>query len=241
MLHKTRAIVLKVTDYGEASVIVQLFTEKLGVQSYIINGVNKPKAKVSRNMLQPLHLLDLVVYHKSTGSIQRIKEIKAAVILKHIPYDIAKSSITMFLNEILYKAIKQQVPDEQMFDYIFGSIELLDNLDAGIANFHLVFMIGLTRFIGFFPSDVNAVDTSYFDLHNGVFSNTRPESNFYLSPPHTAHFKQLLIYGYNNLAAIVLTNTERRYLLSRLLEYYALHVEGFGNIRSQDVLEEVLS
>ena len=184
MLHKTRGIVLKVTDYGEASVIVQVLTEKFGMQSYIINGVKKPKAKISRNMLQPLHLLNLIVYHKTSGSIQRIRELKNVPILQHIPYDIAKSSIALFLNEVLYKAIKQQVPDEQMFQYIFGSIELLVNLTTSLANFHLLFLIGLTRFLGFSPGQVNAADSIYFDLHNGVFSNSRPESSFYLASPY---------------------------------------------------------
>ncbi|MGN6180436.1 MAG: DNA repair protein RecO, partial [Mucilaginibacter sp.] len=106
MLHKTRAIVFKTTDYGESSVIVQLFTEKFGLQSYIINGVKKPKAKISRNMLQPLHLLEVVVYHKANTSIQRIAELKNAPMLLSIPYDVVKSCIAIFLNEVLYKAIK---------------------------------------------------------------------------------------------------------------------------------------
>ncbi|MDT3403893.1 DNA repair protein RecO [Mucilaginibacter terrae] len=241
MLHKTRGIVLKTTDYGEASVIVQLLTEKFGMQSYIINGVKKPKAKISRNMLQPLHLLDLIVYHKGTGSIQRIRELKNAPLLHRIPYDVVKSSIALFLNEVLYKAIKQQTPDEQMFGYIFGSVELLDNLNEGIANFHLLFLLGLTRFLGFYPHNNDSDGAHYFDLHNGVFSRLKPESNFYMSPPHTGHFSQLLNRSFEDLPNIKLSNDERRYLLTRLLEYYALHVDGFGNIRSHDILEEVLS
>src|SRR5437868_15396845 len=112
MLHKTRGIVFKTTDYGESSVIVQIFTEKFGLQSYIINGVKKPKAKITRNMLQPLHLLDLVVYYKNTGAVQRIKELKNAPLLQNIPYNVLKSGIALFLNEVLYKAVKQQTPDE---------------------------------------------------------------------------------------------------------------------------------
>ena len=241
MLHKTRGIVLKVTDYGEASVIVQLFTEKFGMQSYIINGIKKPRSKIARNMLQPLHLLDMVVYHKGTGSVQRIKELKNVPLLQHIPYNVVKSSIALFLNEVLYKAIKQQSPDEQLFDYVFHGVELLDNVTAGLANFHLLFLLGLTRFLGFYPDSKNVADAAYFDMRNGVFSSVKPESNFYLSPPHTAHFAQLLNRGFEDLPGIKLSNDERRYLITRLLEYYALHIDSFGNIRSHDVLEEVLS
>ncbi|HEX3386975.1 MAG TPA: DNA repair protein RecO, partial [Mucilaginibacter sp.] len=112
MLHKTRGIVFKTTDYGESSVIVQVFTEKFGLQSYIVNGVKKPKAKITRNILQPLHLLDMVVYHKNTGQVHRISELKASPVLQSIPYDVIKSSIAIFLNEVLYKAVRQQSADE---------------------------------------------------------------------------------------------------------------------------------
>lgn len=241
MLHKTRGIVLKQTDYGETSVIVQIFTEKFGLQSYIINGVKKPKAKITRNMLQPLHLLDLVVYYKNIGTVQRIKELKNAPVLQNIPYDVVKSSIALFLNEIIYKSIKQQTPDEQLFEYIFRSVELMDNLKDGLVNFHLVFMVGLSRYLGFYPDDSTATDADYFDMRNGVFTRYKPESLLFLSPPHTQNFYQLLQHGFDDLAGIKLTADERRYLISRLLEYYALHIEGFGNIRSHEVLEEVLS
>jgi DNA repair protein RecO (recombination protein O) len=240
MLHKTRGIVLKLTDYGDTSVIVQVFTEKFGLQSYMINGAKKPRAKIGRNMLQPLHLLDLVVYHKNTGNVQRIKELKNAPLLTHLPYDVVKSSIAMFLNEVLYKAIKQQTSDEQLFSYVFGSIELLDNLKQGLANFHLVFLLGLTRYLGFYPDYISANEADYFDMHNGVFTRYKPESSQYLSPPHTQYFFQLLNKGFHDLASIKLSNDERRYLITRLLDYYALHVEGFGFIRSHEVLEEVL-
>src|SRR5215469_15453500 len=121
MLHKTRAIVFKTTDYGESSVIIQLFTEKFGLQSYIINGVKKPKAKISRNMLQPLHLLDVVVYHKSTGNVRRISELKNSPVLLSIPYDVVKSCVAIFLNEVLYKAVRQQSADEHLFEFIFSA------------------------------------------------------------------------------------------------------------------------
>ena len=240
MLHKTRGIVLKVTDYQEASVIVQLFTEKFGMQSYIINGVKKPKAKISRNMLQPLHLLDMVVYHKSTGGVQRVKELKNSPVLQSIPYDVVKSSIAMFLNEVLYKSIKQQSPDEQLFSYIFNSIEWLDNRAQHLVNFHLVFLIRLTRYLGFYPDNSAATSADYFDMDNGVFTRYKPEGQF-LSPPYTQNFNKLLKYNYDDMQQLNFSNDERRYLINKLMDYYAMHVEGFGNVRSNEILEEVLS
>lgn len=240
MLHKTRGIVLKTTDYGESSVIVQIFTEKLGLQSYIINAVKKPKAKISRNMLQPLHLLDMVVYHKNTGNVQRIAELKNAPLLQTIPYDVIKSSLAIFLNEVMYRAIRQQSADENLFGFVFSAIEWLDHQTTGLANFHLVFLTQLTRYLGFYPDRYQAAGSDYFDMKNGNFSRYKPDSVLYLSPPHTQNFNHLLQYGFEDLEKIKFTNDERRYLLAKLLEYYALHIEGFGSIRSHEILEEVL-
>ena len=240
MLHKTRAIVFKTTDYGESSVIVQLLTEKFGLQSYIINGVKKPKAKISRNMLQPLHLLDLVVYHKNNTSIQRISELKNSPVLLSVPYDVIKSCLAIFLNEVLYKAVRQQGADENLFEFVFNSVELLDHTTEGLANFHLLFLVQLTRYLGFYPDMTNAGDADYFDMKNGVFTRHKPDSFSFLSPPHTRNLYNLLQCGFENAAQLKLSNDERRLLLSKILEYYALHIESFGNIRSQGVLEEVL-
>ncbi len=240
MLHKTRGIVFKVTDYGESSVIVQVYTEKFGMQSYIVNGAKKPRAKINRNMLQPLYLLDMVVYHKNNGTIQRIAELKNAPLLQTIPYDVIKSSLVLFLNEVLYKSVKQQQGDEHLFGFIFKAIELLDHLDTNLANFHLVFLMALSRHLGFYPDRNKPEGANYFDMNNGVFTRHKPESWQYLSPPHTQNFFLVLQYGFERMENISLKNSERRYLLTKLLDYYALHVDGFGNIRSQEVLEAVL-
>ncbi|WP_428330647.1 DNA repair protein RecO [Mucilaginibacter sp.] len=241
MLHKTRGIVFKTTDYGDTSVIVQVFTEKFGLQSYMVNGAKKPRAKISRNMLQPLHLLDMVVYHKNTGNVQRIKELKNSPLLQTIPYDVIKSSIAMFLNEVLYKSIKQQSADENLFDFAFNAIEWLDHQTQGIANFHLLFLVKMTRYLGFYPDRYLAGEADYFDLKNGVFNKYKPDSVLYLSPPHTQNFTALLEGSFENIHQLKLNNDERRYLIQKLLEYYALHIESFGFVRSHEVLEEVLS
>ena len=192
-------------------------------------------------MLQPLHLLDLVVYHKNNVSVQRVAELKCAPVLQSIPYNVIKSSLTLFLNEVLYKAVKQQTGDESLFNFIFHSVELLDHQAGNIANFHLLFLIRLSRYLGFYPDQNMPDGTDYFDMKNGVFTRHKPEHWLYLSPPHTGNFYQLLKYGFEEQERISLNNDDRRYLLDKLLEYYAYHMEGFGHIHSHEVLEEVLT
>src|SRR5690606_17834537 len=137
MLHKTQGITLKTTNYADNSIVAHIFTETFGMQSYLINGAKKPKVKLSANLFQPLHPLELVVYHKHSSNLQRIKEAQQYPPLKSIPLDIVKSSVAIFLNEVLYKVFKQQSPDPYLFHFVQQSILWLDESKTNIANFHL--------------------------------------------------------------------------------------------------------
>jgi DNA repair protein RecO (recombination protein O) len=119
--------------------VAQLYTEQFGMQSYLITGARKPKAKIKANILQPLHLLEIVATHKDNGSLQRISEARQVPVLQEIPYDIVKSSLALFLNEILYKILKEQ--KRLIFEFIHQSIRWLDETHLNLANFHLVFLI----------------------------------------------------------------------------------------------------
>lgn len=198
MLHKTRGIVFKTTNYSESSVIVQVYTEKFGLQSYLINGVKKPRAKISRNMLQPLYLLDMVVYHKAGGNIQRVAELKNAPVLQTIAYDVVKTSIVMFLNEVLYKSVRHQDPDENLFGFVFHAIEFLDHQQEGLANFHMLFLLKLTRYMGFYPEVNQDINADFFDMKEGVFKRYKP------SMPYTFHRRthKTLISCYNTRSRI---------------------------------------
>ena len=241
MLHKTRGIVFKTTNYSESSVVVQIFTEKFGIQSYLINGVKKPRAKIGMNILQPLHLLDMVVYHKAAGNIQRAAEIRQTPVFLTIPYDIVKSSLVMFLNEVLYRSIKQQTADEVLFEFLFHAIEILDRMEKGVLNFHLYFLLRLTRFLGFYPDITEAAGASYFDLSNGCFTKHIPPHSSIIEQPLTAVWLKILQSNFDNLHSLQISTTDRRILLTKILDYYRLHIESLGPIKSHLVLEEVLS
>ncbi len=240
MLHKTRGIVFKVTDYSESSVVAQIFTEDFGVQSYLINGVKRPKGKIRLSMLQPLHLLDMVVYFKPNAGIQRISELRCEPLLQSIPYDIAKSSIVLFINEILYKCVKHQYEDAKLFEFLHSSIALLDQTAQSISNFHLYFLLQLSRYLGFYPDKSRQGTCSYFDLKNGGYVKTMAENVFVLSEQHTSYFTGLLNSDFGTFHTIKIPGRERRLLLEKLVLYYQIHVEDLGQIKSHLVLEEVL-
>lgn len=240
MLHKLRGIVLKTTTYSESSVVVQIFSDQFGLQSYLVNGVRKPKAKIPLNLLQPLHLLEMVASHKITGSMHRIAEARAAPIFSSIPYDITKSSMVMFLNEVLYQAIKHQGTDERLFDFIFNAICWLDEAPAATPNFHLSFLIKTTRFLGFAPTLTNLSDQIYFDLQEGTFTSLPPAHPNYIGHLEASLLIQLFSLPFEQLHTLQISSPNRRILLTKILRYYGLHISGFGEIKSHEVLEEIL-
>lgn len=241
MLHKVKGIVLKTTNYSETSVIVQVLTDKFGMQSYLINGVKKPKAKIKMNMLQSLHLLDMVVYHKTNTNIQRVSEVRQTPVFKSIPYDMLKTSIVIFLNEVLYKSIRQQSADESLFDYIFNSIAWFDENEEINPNFHLSFLLKLTRFLGFSPNDKKRSDQTYFDLQEGEFVSRIPIHSNYLELEDALGFIALFNTPLEQTAEIKFTNTQRRFLLDKILVFYTLHTASFGEVQSHKILETLLS
>ncbi|WP_316805797.1 DNA repair protein RecO [Pedobacter agri] len=241
MLYKVKGIVLKTTNYSESSVIVQVLTDKFGMQSYLINGVKKPKAKIKMNMLQSLHLLDMVVYHKANTNIQRVSEVRQTPVFKSIPYDMVKTSIVIFLNEVLYKSIRQQSADDSLFDYIFNAIAWFDETEELNPNFHLSFLLKLTRFLGFSPNEKRRTDQNYFDLQEGEFVSRVPIHSNYLQLEDALGFILLFKTPLEKISEIKMSNVQRRFLLDKILVFYTLHTASFGEVQSHKILEALLS
>ena len=237
MLQKVRGIVLKTTDYSDTSVVAQILTDKFGMQAYLINGVKKTKSKNKMSMLQPLHLLDMVVYHKMNSNLQRISEIRPQPIFKTIPYDFIKTSIVIFLNEVLYKSIKQQGEDQDLFDFIFNAISWFDECAVPSANFHLAFLLKLTRFLGFAPNEEQRSDQYYFDLQEGEYVSRIPTHPNYLGQDDAKSFVSLYKTAIEKIDSINLDSVKRRLILDKILIYYKLHTSSFGEVKSHKILE----
>lgn len=239
MLEKTRGIVLKLTPYGDTSVVAQIFTESFGLQSYMVHGAKKPRAKIRINMLQPLQLLDLVVYRRANADLQRISEARTSPSFTSIPYDMAKSSVVMFINEVLYKVLRHQDADLPLFQFVFNAVSWLDSVEQMPPDFHLYFLLRLTRYLGFQP-DRRPAGTQFFDLKDGVYLSYAPAHPLVLVQPFVDHFEQLSTVPLEELAGVRLTREQRQYLLDKIIEYYRLHVH-LGEIKSHAILAEVLS
>ena len=220
MLSKTRGIVFRFTRYGDTSIIVTIFTQAYGLQSYLVNGVRSKSGKGQISLYQPLTLLDLVVYHRENANLMRIKEVRCLHAYQHIHQDINKTTIALFLNEILNKAVKDQSNAEAIFDFLMRSFITLDQLDD-VENFHLQFLIQLSRHLGFGAHDVQE-----------VLEGLR------ISPEEDEALRQLLVCSYDTPP--LMSYDSRRNILEVLVTFYHRHIGHMGEIRSVDVLKEIL-
>lgn len=221
MLYKTRGIVFRFTKYGDTSIIVNIFTELFGLQTYIVNAVRTKSAKSQIALYQPLTLLNLVVYHKENVAIARIKEVQCAHPFATLHTDVRKSTLALFLNEVLNKSIREQSHAAEICSFLFDSLEILDRLNQGYENFHLVFLIKLSRFLGFGPHSVDEILVGrLIDAEEAVV------------------LKNLLTSDFSE--QISMNNNQRRSLLSVILQFYKQHIENFGEVKSVQVLREVL-
>ncbi len=241
MLHATRGIVLRTTKYGETSLIAHILTEKFGLQSYMINGARVAKAKTSANLFQPLTLLSLITYHKETSGIQRIKEVKVEHPFTSISFNIIKSSIGLFIAEVIYRTTKQQQSDTPLFDFVYNSILLLDMQESNVVNFHLVFLMQLSKHLGIYPNDTQSIDTPFFDVQTGQFCETKPHHTLYMDSTLSTLFSQLMATSFEQQHLLTISTAQRQSLLNSLLTYYEYHLDNMGTIHAHKILQEVLA
>lgn len=241
MIYNTRGIVLRHLKYSETSVIAKIYTELFGLQSYLINGVRSKKAKVKANILQPLSLVDMIVYHKEKSGLQRIKEVSCNPPFSSIPYDISKSSIALFIAEILYKSIREEEANANLFEFLFNSIQILDLTTGNCANFHLLFMLQLTKHLGFYPNGKYSGKFNFFDLREGVFLKEQPVHPHFIPPPIGVYLNLLSETSFEKLNQINIKPGHRKRLLEHLIEYYELHLSNMNEVKSHRILETVMN
>jgi DNA repair protein RecO (recombination protein O) len=218
MITKTRGIVFRFARLRETSIIVTIFTEVFGLQSYVVNGV-RAAGKSKMALFQPLTLLDLVVYHREHANLNRIREVRC--IHPYRSNDIRKVTIMMFIDELLNKTVREEAQAPEVFGFLFDSLVSLDELKSSVENFHLVFMIRLMPFLGF-----------------GIMSAESLDPMHVLPVKARARVDQLLQCSYEEAPA--LSRDERRELLDALVRYYKVHMDPLSEIKSIQVLRETL-
>jgi len=240
MLHQTRGIAIHATKFSETSSVVKIYTELFGLQSYLVKGVRKQNAKIKPGLFQPLTLLDLVVYHKEKSSLQNLKEANYSHPYQAIPFDIRKSSIALFINELVYKTIHEEEPHPELFSFLYDTCLQLAATVDNFSLFHLVFSLQLTRYLGCMPQFNYSGKTPFLNLREGIFQASAPEHHDFLDPAMSHLFFQLLQTPEGAGASIQVPSKTRDTLLEMILFYYRLHVPGFREIQSHHILHTVL-
>lgn len=242
MMDKTRAIVLHQVKYGESGLIVTLFTEKYGCRSYIASGIHSSKSKIKQVLFQPLFIIEIDANYINNRELHRISECRLCEAYQSIPFDVTKSSIAMFISEVLYKVVRSEEPDAALFEFMVNSLLFFDGEENGTANFHLWFLIKLCDYLGFKPvNNYNKTITPWFSLKLGEFVAYRP------ALPNSPDIKQsrmisvLLDINPSDLANFETDGDTRSELLATIIEYYSVHFEGISKMKSLEILNEVFA
>jgi DNA repair protein RecO (recombination protein O) len=237
MVITTKAIVLSSLKYGESDLIVKLFTESSGLKTYLLRNVLKSKkGKLRSSYFQSLSLLEIEVSHKNKGTLERINEAKIFYPYQSLHTNVVKSSLVIFLAEILSNTINEEAEDKILFHFIENSLRWLDN-SKDIANFHISFLLKLSLHLGFYP-DTSTIAKPYFNLLEGFFQDF--STGKYNEKGLTVdNFKMFFGIDFDEINRIKLTKNERSELLTLLLQYYQLHLHGFKKPKSLSVLNQI--
>ena len=239
MIHKVKGVVLHHIKYKESSAIVYVYTDLYGRQTYLVNNIRGRRSRYSGNLLQSLTFLEIEAYHKEGKDLQRVKEISNYIPYRNIPFDMHKNSQTLFLAEVLYKVLREEDPNVELFGFLENSLQLLDVSQDNLANFHLLFLVQLTKYLGFYPENNYGKERNGFDMRNGEFNTGSGIHPDFFDKKSAVLMNELLKCSFSGLSEMTVLQEDRQKFLEDILDYFRLHIHGFGNVKSLAVLQEI--
>ncbi len=237
MLITTKAIVFSALKYGEADLIVRCFTEKSGLKTYMLRGVLKSKkGKFRASLFQPLTQLEIVANHKEKGTMEYLREAKILYPYDTLHTNMIKSSVVLFLSEVLRDSVQEEEANPGLYEFLQTTLLWFDKNNQ-MSNFHLLFLLKLTRYLGFYPG-ASGEERNTFNLLDGTFQAVET-NNYCIGGENLQILEQLLGTDFDGLSAIKLNQKSRSRFLQMLLQYYELHLQGFRKPKSLTVLNEI--
>jgi DNA repair protein RecO (recombination protein O) len=241
MLVSTKAILLHSLKYSDNSVIAKVYTESHGMLPFMVN-VGKGKRSASKAvLLQPLTLLEIGFNPESKGGIKRPSSWERAEMTSSISIHTIKTTLALFMAEMVSKSIQEEEQNKSLFNFIWRSVLSLNLDDQSLSNFHLKFMVELSRHLGFYPDGASYISGSLFNLIEGRYDVGATLNQHYLDQETSGLLNKLVCISFSNHHSIVMDTHDRRTLLSSLIDYYRLHLDGMKEIRSHQILQEVLA
>ncbi len=238
--YRTKGIVLNTIKHGETGHIVYMYTELYGRLTYYVKGnrSGRPVIGKTRIVLQPLTVIDLVGCKNSRGEMHRIEEATSSFLAPEILFDIKKSAIALFLAEVIYRILREESPNPEFFHFFINAIYTLNNLQEGVANYHIYFLLQLTRFLGFYPSNAYQ-EKSFFDIRRGEFTVLKPQHSFFIDQEISAYLAAFIKTTPEQLGQLSLSRTQRVSLLNALIDFIDFHHDAVYHISSIKVLSEL--
>lgn len=232
-------MVLNTINYNDKYVLSTVFSEDFGCVTYMVAKTKGKPAKVPRSLFSPMALLTMDVDHQPLRDIQRVREAQPIIQFYSIPNDMKKTSLVFFVSEFLSRVLKDISDSKVLFGFLEQSTQILEMTNKNIANFHLVFILKLSRFLGFYPNLGDYKKGQYFDLLNGEYVTFRPLHQHYINQQESFALSRLHRITFENMHKYGFTQQERLNIINRMLEYYRLHLYDFPNLKSLDVLHEI--
>ena len=239
MLVKTEAIVLHSLKYGETRLIVDLYTRETGRLSCIVPLPKTPRSRLKKQFFQPMTLLEVEIDLRQRVQLQKLKDARLLVAWTSIPFSPEKLALSLFVAEFLYHALRSEQRDEPLFTYISDAIQWLDTVEIGFANFHLTFLMRMSRFLGFYPNLDDYVDGCVFDLRAATFALLTPTHRDFLQPDDARRIHTLMRMDFPTMHLYRLSRMDRNRIVDVLLRYYSLHIPQFPELKSLSVLKEL--
>ncbi len=242
MLYKTEGIVLHSVRYGETSVVVRIFTELFGTQSYLVNGVRTSRAKSAKaNLLQPAHILEMVVYHREHKNLQRISEVKPAFLYSGLYANMVKNAIALYVTELLQKVLTEPEPHPELFSFTRKVLQWMDqHRSPELSLLPLYFTLNVGALLGFKIYGRFSDFCPYLDLQEGQFVEKAPDT-FFLGPTEAQQTYRLMqVSELEELGRLRISGEDRDRLLAAYLAFLQLHLSGFRGLRSPAILKEIL-
>ncbi len=239
MLVKTEAIVLHSFKYGESRLIVDMFTREVGRLSFIVPLPKTPKSRIKKQYFQPMTLLEIECDVRQRVQLQKLKDVRLLSAYTSVPFSPEKLALSLFTAEFLYHALRSEQCNEPLFAYVCDAMRWLDAVETGFANFHLTFLMRLSRFLGFYPNLDDYVDGCVFDLRAATFSLQVPTHRDFLQPDDAQRIHTLMRMDFPTMRLYRLSRHDRNRIVDVLLYYYRLHIPQFPELKSLSVLQEL--
>lgn len=240
-MQTTKGIVLRVIRYSDSRIIVTIFTEHYGMLSAGVRLVRGGRSGGRSALWQVLNVVEMSVDYRPANELQKISDVSIAVPWMELPYNPVKASISMFLGDFLYHSLRGEGENPALFSFLYNSLHWLDEADGNVANFHLLLMIRMTRFLGIWPSMAGYGRNMVYDMKNACFASVLPVHGQYLEAKYARWIPLLLEMDYSRMHRLRMTREERWHMLEVLLQYYHLHVPSFGELQSVEILRELFS